>query len=224
MAKNVVIRDVVYNSVPSVEIPLSGETGNAKFYDISDATISSNAQSLDGVISYGADGTKYTGSIETKSSSDITVSGRTVTIPAGYYETQNSKAVQQAVLTLPSTLASAEASVSSAANNRVQLMAEQVLISATLSSAGYVSTAPSSNAVVRLTANITTKPAATITPTTSDQTIASGTYLTGTQTIKGDANLTASNIVSGVSIFGVAGTAQVPSISQDSTTKVLTIA
>ena len=47
--------------------------------------------------------------------------------------------------------------------------------------------------------------AQTITPGTSDKTIASGRYLTGTQTIKGDSNLVASNIVSGKTIFGVAG-------------------
>lgn len=47
--------------------------------------------------------------------------------------------------------------------------------------------------------------AQTITPGTADKTIASGKYLTGTQTIKGDANLMADNIKSGVSIFGVAG-------------------
>ena len=55
------------------------------------------------------------------------------------------------------------------------------------------------------TKQLTTKGAATITPGTSDQTIASGTYLTGAQTVKGDANLVAGNIKSGVSIFGVAG-------------------
>lgn len=53
---------------------------------------------------------------------------------------------------------------------------------------------------------ITQKSAATYTPTTSDQTIASGQYLNGAQTIKGDANLVAGNIKSGVSIFGVSGT------------------
>lgn len=52
---------------------------------------------------------------------------------------------------------------------------------------------------------VTKKAAATYTPSTSDQTIASGQYLNGTQTIKGDSNLIAANIKSGVSIFGVAG-------------------
>ena len=66
--------------------------------------------------------------------------------------------------------------------------------------AGYVEAGSKS-----ATKQLTTKGAATITPGTSDQTIASGTYLTGAQTVKGDANLVAGNIKSGVSIFGVAG-------------------
>lgn len=51
-----------------------------------------------------------------------------------------------------------------------------------------------------------TKAAATYTPTTTDQSIASGQWLTGAQTIKGDSNLVAANIASGVTIFGVTGT------------------
>ena len=50
------------------------------------------------------------------------------------------------------------------------------------------------------------KAAATYTPTTTNQTINAGQYLKGAQTIKGDANLVASNIKNGVTIFGVAGT------------------
>ncbi len=75
----------------------------------------------------------------------------------------------------------------------------------------------------KVTGTISSKAAATYTPTTSDQTIASGQYLSGAQTVKGDANLVASNILSGKTIFGVAGSLTLPSISQDSTTKILTI-
>ena len=57
----------------------------------------------------------------------------------------------------------------------------------------------------KITGNITSQGAQTITPSTSNQTISSGKYLSGTQTIKGDSNLVASNIKSGVSIFGVSG-------------------
>lgn len=63
------------------------------------------------------------------------------------------------------------------------------------------------NAVSRtyVGSGVTKKSAATYTPGTSDQNIASGQYLNGTQTIKGDSNLTAGNIRSGVKIFNVTG-------------------
>lgn len=66
--------------------------------------------------------------------------------------------------------------------------------------AGYVKAGTKS-----ATKQLTTQAAKTYIPGTSDQTIASGKYLTGVQTIEGDSNLVASNIKSGVSIFGVAG-------------------
>jgi len=58
----------------------------------------------------------------------------------------------------------------------------------------------------RTTQQMTTKGATTYTPTTTNQTIAASTFLTGIQTIKGDANLKAANIASGTTIFGIAGT------------------
>jgi hypothetical protein len=56
------------------------------------------------------------------------------------------------------------------------------------------------------TGTIASKGAETFTPSTSNQTIASGQYLSGTQTILGDADLVAANIKDGVTIFGVEGT------------------
>lgn len=53
----------------------------------------------------------------------------------------------------------------------------------------------------------TTRQAAkTYTPSTSNQTIPKGTFLTGAATIQGDADLTAANIKKGVNIFGKTGT------------------
>ena len=75
----------------------------------------------------------------------------------------------------------------------------------------------------KVTGSMTEKTAQTYTPTTSDQTINANQYLAGAQTIKGDANLIPANIVAGKTIFNVAGSATLPSISQDSTTKILTI-
>ena len=56
-----------------------------------------------------------------------------------------------------------------------------------------------------VTGSITSKTAATYTPTTTDQTIAAGQYLSGAQTISGDANLLSENIKENVTIFGVTG-------------------
>lgn len=75
-------------------------------------------------------------------------------------------------------------------------------------SAGYVSTGTAGTVTVSgsNTQQLTTQSAQTITPTTTNQTIASGQYLTGAQTILGDANLLAENIKKDISIFGVTGT------------------
>ena len=58
----------------------------------------------------------------------------------------------------------------------------------------------------RYTGNIPFLQAQTITPGTSNINIDPGKYINGPQTIKGDPNLIASNIKSGISIFGIAGT------------------
>lgn len=58
----------------------------------------------------------------------------------------------------------------------------------------------------KITGTINSKAATTYTPSTSNQTISSGVYLSGVQTIKGDSNLKASNIKTGISIFGITGT------------------
>lgn len=220
MAKNVVINGVTYSDVPSVEIPLSGSSGNAEFYDISDATISSGGSMLSGVTAYGAGGTKYTGNIVTKTSSDLNASGDTVTVPAGYYASQASKAVASGSATAPATISGTSATVSTGTNTLT--LSKTVSVTPTVS-AGYVSSGTAGNSSVSLTASVTTKAAATITPGTSNQEIAAGTYLTGKQTISGDANLVAGNIKSGVSIFGVSGSLTSATVSQDSVTKVLSV-
>ena len=87
-----------------------------------------------------------------------------------------------------------------------------------------------------VTGNIASKAAATITPSSSSQTIAAQQYLSGAQTIEAVvcSNLTAANIKSGVtvkvgtstdddSVTSVTGQLALPSISQDSTTKILSI-
>jgi hypothetical protein len=146
----------------------------------------------------------YIGSgVTQRSGTDLTASGATVTVPAGYYSTQATKSVTSGSATAPASISGTAATVSTGTNTLTLTKTVSVTPSVT---AGYVSSGTAGNSSVSLTANVTTKGAATITPTTSNQTIASGTYLTGTQTIAGDANLVGSNIISGKSIFGVSGT------------------
>ena len=219
MAQNVVIRDVEYQSVPSVQIPLADEEGVATFIDTSDATLDNNAYLPDGVTAY-AGGTKYTGTASENDSSDLTISGATVTVPAGYYGSAASATISSGSATPASTISATGASVSTGTNTLT--LSKSVSNTPTVS-AGYISSGTAGNSTVTLTASVTTKAAATITPGTTAQTIAAGTYLTGAQTIAGDNDLVAANIVAGKTIFNVAGTAQIPVISQDGTTHILSI-
>lgn len=219
MAKDIVIREVEYDAVPMVDVPLASGQGKAEFYDTSDATLDSGGKMLSGVTAY-ADGVKYTGTIASKTSSDLTASGATVTVPAGHYASQASKAVANGSATAPASISGTSATVSTGTNTLT--LSKTISVTPTVS-AGYVASGTAGNSSVSLTASVTTKAATTITPGTSAQEIAAGTYLTGKQTIAGDSNLVSSKIVYPNSIFGVQGSAKLPVISQDATTKVLSI-
>ena len=219
MAQDVVIRSVVYDDVPGVEIPIQNSDQVALFVDTSDATLDNGNKMLSGNTAY-ANGTKYSGTITTNTGSSITASGDTVTVPAGYYASQQTKSVQSGSASGPASISGSSATVTPGTNT---IKLSKTISVSPVVSAGYVSSGTATNATVELTASVTTKAAATITPGTSNQTIAAGTYLTGAQTIQGDADLVASNIVYGKNIFGVDGSAQIPVISQNSTTKILSI-
>ena len=131
-----------------------------------------------------------------------TASGKTVTIPAGYYSTQTTKDVSTGSATAPSMISSTGATLSFSTDTII--LTKSVSVTPEVS-AGYISSGTASNSTVSLRASVATKAETTYTPTTTNQTINGGTYLTGTQTISGDANLVAANIKSGTSIFGVSG-------------------
>ena len=209
----------------------------------------------------------YIGSnIIQRSSSDLTVSGNTITAPAGFYSASASKAIANMTLptsaassatsgytskatvsrstsaqyinippgynptggyytisatpngtaTAPSTISGTSATVSTGTNTLT--LSKTVSVTPSVTTAGYISSGTAGNSTVSLTASVTTKAAATITPGTTNQTIASGTYLTGTQTIAGDADLVASNILSTANIFGVQGNVVIQKYYTGSTT------
>lgn len=130
-----------------------------------------------------------------------------INIPTGYnaagaYYKVN--AVANGSVTAPSSISGTNATVST--GNNTLTLTKSVSVTPNVTTAGYISSGTAGNSSVSLTGSVTTKAAATITPGTSNQTIASGTYLTGTQTISGDANLIAGNIKKDVTIFGTTGT------------------
>lgn len=128
-----------------------------------------------------------------------TASGKTVTIPAGYYTAQTTKDVSTGSATAPASISGSSASVSTGTNTIT--LSKTISVTPTVS-AGYISSGTAGNSSVSLTASVTTKAATTYHPSTTSQSIASGTYLTGAQTISAvtTSNLSASNIVSGVTI------------------------
>ena len=122
-----------------------------------------SADLLSGKQLISSEGTIVTGTIPTKTSSDLTASGATVTVPSGYYNSQVTKSVDTANQATPS--------VSIDANGKITASVTQT--------AGYVSAGTKSG-----TKQLITQASKTITPSTSSQTaVASGVYTTGTVTV-----------------------------------------
>lgn len=132
----------------------------------------------------------YIGSaIPLRNSSDLSAAGATVTAPYGYYGAAATKTIPNA-----STPTIDSRSVDSSG---------YVTVDIEIDNGGYIAAGTYS---ATDSVPLPIQAAQTITPGTTNQTIASGKYLTGAQTILGDADLVASNIKKDVSIFGVTGT------------------
>lgn len=101
--------------------------------------------------------------------------------------------------TAPSTISGSSATVSTGSNT---LTLTKTVSVTPVVSAGYVSSGTAGSASVSLTASVTTQAAQTIYPSTSDQTIASGRYLTGAQTVKAVkiSGLSADKVLSGTTV------------------------
>lgn len=178
-----------------------------------------------GEVSVAAIPSDYVGSgVTHNDSTDLSVSGATVTAPAGYYENAASASVPNATWKSASTVGVVpEITVSS--SGLITANCSGWTSCKPLSASGYADADTAANIQLSgvKTSQLSTQAAQTITPTTADQTIASGKYLTGVQTIKGDENLVGAKIVYGSSIFGVAGEVVPLQVSQDPVTNVLSI-
>lgn len=159
MAKNVTINGVPYADVASVKLPLTDLSGDTYFYD----TDSGDAVAGDirNAKKVWVDGSEVTGTVAERSVSDLSASGKTVTVPAGIYDIQAQKSVADGAVTPNATISGDEISDTSSSY--------PVLITpkATVDTAGYVTSISDGSQVTKY---IQTE-SKNVTPSGSEQTI-----------------------------------------------------
>lgn len=136
-----------------------------------------------GIVSVAAISADYVGSgVSRKTAADLTVSGNTVTAPAGYYAAAASKSVTAGSVAVPTTAITANPTLSI---NNSGLVTASVAAASTVAptvTTGYVSTGTSGaiNVSGSSTLQLTTQAATTIVPSETAQTaVNANTYTTG---------------------------------------------
>lgn len=170
-------------------------------------------------VSVGAISSTYVGTgIVRKSSTDLTASGATVTVPAGYYSAQASKAVASGSATTPATTIEPTVSITIYNDGLIKADVEGTKSITPTVSAGYVSSGTAGTVTVEgvATKSLTTQAATTITPTKSSQTaVPANRYTTGDITVAAipaayqdvtGVTAAASDVVSGKDIVNSSGT------------------
>ena len=220
MAKSVIINGVTYADVPYVSIPLSAGEGEARFVD-TDSGDAAAADLRSGKTAW-VDGAEITGTAASRAAADVAVNGRTVTVPAGLYDAQVQKSVAEGVATPNATVSGDE--LGAAVSDYPVVVTPKAAVSAP----GYLSTIADGAAVTRYIQveekSVTPGDAAQeITPTAGKllkKVSVAKVALSGTAT--------AADVMNGKTFYSASmtkltGSATVPVVSQNGTTKVLSI-
>lgn len=171
--------------------------------DISDSTVTAGSM-LNGVKAYSASGASVTGNIASKSSSDLTTSGDTVTVPAGYYASQATKAV-----------ASGTAGTPTATKGTVSSNSVTVTPSVT-NTAGYISGGTKTGTAVTVSASELVSGTKSITSagTTDVTNYASASVASGTVTAPATISGTSATVSTGTNTLTLTKTVSVtPTVS-----------
>lgn len=175
--------DVTAYSTVSVNVSSGGSTlqSKTKSYTPTETAQSETVSpdsGYDGLssvaISVGAISSTYVGSgIARKSSTDLTASGATVSVPAGYYSSAASKSISTGSATAPASISGSSATISTGTNTLTLSKTVSVTPSVT---AGYISSGTAGNSSVSLTTSVNTRSSSDLTASGATVTAPAGYY------------------------------------------------
>lgn len=220
MAKNVVINGVTYSDVPKVEIPLSQGGGDAVFVDTDSGDV--KATDIRAGKKGWAQGVEITGTVTERTNESVSVAGKSVTVPAGIYDDEVSVSVADAVVTPNATVSGTEI------GNTQSAYPITITPKASVDTTGYIESVTDGAAITKYI-QVEEK---SVTPTVKAQSVTpTAGKLLNKVTVNAvvlDGNATASDVMAGKTFYNTdmeikTGTATVPVVGQDPTTKVLEI-
>lgn len=189
----------------NVNVPSTTPTLQNKTVSPSESQQSIQADSgYDGLdaVTVNAISSTYVGSgITRRDSDDLTVSGATVSVPAGYYSAAAQKSVASGSASAPSSISDTSASVTTGTNT---LTLTKTVSVTPVVSAGYVSSGTATNSSVSLTASIPVNP--TVTASGATVTIPAGYYTEQTTKSVSSGSATGPSSLSGSSATVSTGT------------------
>ena len=166
-----------YSNVEQINV------GGYNFYDVSPTTAYASTV-LSGCVFYEEDGSLESGTIPTKSATNVTIAGPSVTTPSGYYSQAVTKTISNA------TFGTGGLNIDSSTGD--------VTMTVAVMTSGYVS----QDFNITEDSGVFPQAASTYYTSTADRTIPQYRYLAGSQTIKSvtTTNLSASYILSGITV------------------------